>query len=539
MGRSRAARQRKVGMGADDSQGNGNRMRWLARLRSAAIAAISLTALANCDGETKVVCPAGYHAEGTYCYEDAPIPAQDTVGGDSAEPQDTGGATDAAATDTVKDSDSSGKDGSGDGSATDGGSGDTKADSSDIKADTKPGGKSPVGAACSDDYDCLSGLTCFNWPKGYCTVANCDAPGANCPGSSVCYGEVKTNQLCHAACDLNEDCRSADGYACKRYSAEFGGMEARLCAPGGKNATGLGCAKPSDCAGANTCLTDMAGGYCARLGCGGSDPCSSGEACVLRNGKPVCLRTCVADVECAIGGNFPRKCVDKTDLTKKPVKVCLDSTKSAPVGAACLADLDCDTKLCSIFAKGSCTTGGLPCLSDMQCGAAGPCVLDPAKEKGVCTAPCSADTKCPAGAVCVPGKDKTSGSCQPACKGPGDDAACGGVPGLVCLYGSPIPAGGNPASPTYACAPLAAGSAGAQCTQTKDCVNALCLTNDAQNAGYCAPSCGSAAYCPFGSLCDGSGLAQCLKMCSVEFDCPPQMKCGAISGLAGKVCLPP
>lgn len=502
--------------------------------------ALALAAIAGCEGDPKVVCPAGFHPEGTFCYENALIEdaagAGDSAVEDSAQPSDStqgsdaSGATDAIGGDAAKDTDagpSDAKDGSG--------PSDAKIDAKDVPVS----GKSPVGAACADDYDCMSGLSCFNWPKGYCTVPSCDAPGANCPGSSVCYGEVKTNQLCHAGCDLDGDCRTADGYACKRYSVEFGGIEARLCAPSGKNGTGLGCTKASECKGGNTCLTDMAGGYCARLGCGSSDPCGSGEACVLRNGKPLCLKTCAIDSECSIGGTFPRKCVDKTDLTKKPVKVCLDSTKSAPVGAACLADLDCDTKLCAIFAKGACSTGGQPCLNDLQCGAAGPCVLDSTKEKGVCTAPCSADKKCPIGAVCVPGKDKTTGSCQPSCKGPGDDAACGGVPGLVCLLGTPLPTAGSPSVPTYSCAPVPAGTAGAACTQTKDCSNALCITNSAQTAGYCAPSCGAAAFCPFGNLCDDSGLAQCLKMCTGEFDCPPQMACGAISGLSGKVCLPP
>lgn len=507
---------------------------------SQALLLSSVLLLAVACGETKVVCPAGSHysGSGTICLADQPL---DTGGGgsdeaDTTEPADTATGKDGGDTgqvpETVQDT-----------QGTDDAGGDASPDTKpDAKPDTKPdtSSKASVGAACADDYDCLSGLQCFgSWPKGYCTIVSCDAPGNNCPGSSVCYGEA-TLKLCHVACELDGDCRLGDGYACKRLSATFGGIDAQLCSPSGKNPAGLGCSKASDCAGSATCLTDMPGGYCARLGCGLSDPCDSGQACVLRNGKPVCLKTCVADVECQIGGNNPRKCVDKTDLGKQPVKVCLDSTTSAPVGAACLADLDCETKLCSIFAKGTCTVGGQPCMNDTQCGAAGPCKLDPAAEKGVCSAPCNKDKPCPINSVCVPGSDNTSGSCQPTCKGPGDEASCGGVPGLLCVYGKPLAtiAGGAPPA-QYACAPQPAGSAGAMCTKTADCTKALCLQNQGKTGGYCTPDCGALQYCPFGTACDNSGMAQCMRLCTSTYDCPSGFACSKLSGMTSSVCLPP
>ncbi len=498
-----------------------------------------LLALAACGG-TKVVCPAGSHysGSGTACFPDGPADtgSGSTDQGDTQQSDEQSGGSDTSQPiDTVSDSQLVD-------SVSDSGGDVTKDAVVDTKPDSKPdtGPKATVGAACGDDYDCLSGLSCFgSWPKGYCTLVSCDAPGNNCPGSSVCYGEA-TLKICHAACDLDKDCRLSDGYACKRLSATFGGIDAQLCSPSGKNPVGLGCSKASDCASSATCLTDMPGGYCARLGCGSGDPCESGQACVLRNGKPVCLKSCVADVECQIGGGNPRSCVAKTDLGKQPVKVCLDSTVSSPVGAACLADLDCESKLCSIFAKGSCTVGGQPCINDTQCGAAGPCKLDPAAEKGVCSAPCNKDKPCPINSVCVPGSDNTSGSCQPTCQGPGDTASCGGVPGLMCLFGKPLPTLAGGAEPAqYACAPQPAGSAGAMCTKTKDCSNALCLLNQGKTAGYCTPDCGTAKYCPFGTLCDNSGLAQCLRLCTSAYDCPANFACSSISGLTSKVCMPP
>ena len=44
--------------------------------------------------------------------------------------------------------------------------------------------------------------------------------------------------------------------------------------------------------------------------------------------------------------------------------------------------------------------------------------------------------------------------------GPGDDASCGGVPGLTCLMGQPLVTPTGITSPGHACAPRPAGSAG-------------------------------------------------------------------------------
>ena len=60
-----------------------------------AILAIA-AALGGCEGDPKVVCPVGFHAEGTFCYENAPVEdaaaTQDSAVEDSASQ-----ATDAAA----------------------------------------------------------------------------------------------------------------------------------------------------------------------------------------------------------------------------------------------------------------------------------------------------------------------------------------------------------------------------------------------------------------------------------------------------------
>ncbi len=500
----------------------------------AAVAFVATSAfVTGCGGDPEILCPTGFHAEGVYCYPDLP-------GGDDP---DTNAVADAPTT-TGDSGDSPDQGGGGDtGTPTDTVAADV-ADTTavdvptvDVAKDTgKP--KSPIGSACGDDLDCLSGMACFNWPKGYCTTLSCATPGQICPGAAVCFSIDSAISVCALDCDGDTDCRGDDGYGCKRLTAAFGGIDARLCLPGGANPAGMACAKPLDCAGSATCITEIPGGYCARVGCGSKDPCDSGTACVLRNGKPLCLKTCVDDGECKVPGSYPRLCVAKTDLSKQPVKVCLDSSKKGAVGEPCQNDGDCESSQCTLVANGTCKTGEAPCINDTQCGAAGPCEQDPSKEKGVCTASCSTSKGCTIGGVCVPGSAETSGSCKPTCKGPGDTDSCNGVPDHDCVFGQPIAppnTGGTP--PTYACAAVASGAAGSPCTTAELCTDGFCITNDKGTAGYCATYCGAGKPpCPFGTTCSVSGVSICQKTCTSEYDCPPLMACTKGANTQSKIC---
>ena len=521
----------------------------MTRTPSAFFLAFSLLSAAAC-GTPAIECPPGFLVQGPDCI--CPVGKHPEIGSNGSpsclDNPPAGGA------DVIVGQDSSGDDSSGPDTTKD--SGDiasiedsktgTDASATEVKSDvpkldvkdTGSPGKNLVGAVCGDDLDCLSGLSCFSWPKGYCTLTNCTAPGQTCPGSAACWSLDAATAVCAQGCEENPDCRVADGYACKRLSQDFGGVDARLCLPSGKTKSGLGCTKPLDCEGSATCLTDMPGGYCARVGCGSVDACDVGTACVLRNGKPVCLKTCVGDTECQISTKQARKCVDKTDLGKKAVKVCLDSAKSGPVGAPCVADLDCDSKLCSIYAKGTCSADSLPCLNDAQCGGAGPCNLDSAAEKGTCGASCGSEKACVTGA-CIPGTtDSTSGTCAPKCMGPGDEASCGGVPGLECLFGTPLPPPFATATSGYACASRPKGSPGADCSTGGDCASKNCFLNPQGTAGYCTGSCANKKLCPFATICVDIGVSQCMRLCTGDFDCPPQMACKASAQTTEKVCLP-
>ncbi len=474
------------------------------------------------------VCPeVGFHQDGVTCIKDD-VPADTTTADTLSDVADTAG-SELSGTDNDTATD---QPGDVTGSDTPG---------PDVPYDSGPA-KKVVGAACTDDIDCVGGLQCFSWPKGYCTMTPCAATGTPCPGNAQCWtSDATAPAVCSQACDTVNDCRAADGYGCKRLSTPFGGIDANLCLPAGASKVGMGCTKPLDCSGDNTCLTDMNGGYCARIGCSATDPCDADASCVMRNGSFVCLKTCLADTDCAIATKQSRKCVTKTDVKKKTVQVCLDSVKAAPVGAACVADLDCDSKLCSIFAKGTCSVGGAVCLTDVECGASAPCNIpkDGSLDKGVCSAACDTNKNCPTGGFCVGQGNTGTGTCSGTCKGPGDADSCGGVPGMTCLFGQPLVTPTGVTQPGYACAPRAAGTAGADCTSNADCGKGTnCIVNAQANGGYCATSCDTTP-CPFGSACADLGIKMCERMCGIDEDCPPLFVCKQDNQAGTKVCTLP
>lgn len=520
-----------------------------------AIAGLLVLLTSGC-GDPPVECPTNYVAQGTNCVCLPPFqqngilceapstqcPAGTVLQGGACVPTgggDAGAGQDAGeASDTVGTPDSGGAPDAGGGTDDSGQSGgeDTSNPPDMGQPDTSGPPKNPVGKACNSEFDCANGFECFNWPKGYCTQLSCSSSTTPCPGASICWSLDDAVSLCSGTCEIPNDCRGDDGYACKRLTSGFGGIDAGLCLPEGEGVPGAGCSGPLDCDGEATCVTDIAGGYCARIGCSTSDPCPADTACVLRSGKPTCLRTCVLDSECKINTNAPRKCVERADISKKVVQVCLDVSTAAPIGGSCLNDLDCESGKCTIVAKGTCQTGGQPCLDDTACGALGPCVLAPEKEIGQCTSPCSSDDPCPTGGVCVPGSGGTSGTCSTSCKGPGDDEVCGPLPNLKCIIGQPIPPFGTNTPKSYACAPVAPKGAGADCTVNADCDSNFCIANAAGTAGYCAAYCGAGQpLCPFGMVCTQTGISFCQKLCNDDFDCPPAMAC-VDSGLGDKIC---
>lgn len=73
----------------------------------------------------------------------------------------------------------------------------------------------PIGAACTSDQDCTSGLSCLDepsgFPGGYCTAPYCDPTTNPCPTGSECYAFSSLFSLCLATCPTGgtqSTCRS-------------------------------------------------------------------------------------------------------------------------------------------------------------------------------------------------------------------------------------------------------------------------------------------------------------------------------------------
>ncbi|MEJ7599306.1 MAG: sialidase family protein [Kofleriaceae bacterium] len=70
---------------------------------------------------------------------------------------------------------------------------------------------SALGAACSPQTGCATGMLCMPMPGGYCT-APCGVTGSACDGA--CVEHPRAGELCMAKCTTDADCRTDEGYAC-------------------------------------------------------------------------------------------------------------------------------------------------------------------------------------------------------------------------------------------------------------------------------------------------------------------------------------
>lgn len=80
----------------------------------------------------------------------------------------------------------------------------------------------PIGSPCTTSGQCGTGkFFCDHaHPNGYCK-ADCHADG-DCPIGSVCAGAgIIAPGACHKTCPNGaSDCRTAEGYICKRMPAD-------------------------------------------------------------------------------------------------------------------------------------------------------------------------------------------------------------------------------------------------------------------------------------------------------------------------------
>lgn len=409
----------------------------------------------------------------------------------------------------------------------------------DFKEDIPPKDNWPggfIGMGCNSSSDCIFGGVkgeCLNWVKGYCSIMDCDKGDTSCPEGAVCMTMTPKQTACAMQCKSDADCRVNDGYACKTL-LDHEGKQVQVCWQVKKtNGPGEGCSGPQDCAGAATCLTNFAGGYCAVQYCEQDASCPTDTHCVNLNKVPTCMKACSSDDACAVAQELPRKCIELTSIeTGEKVGVCGSGTLGVPIGGQCRNDSECASFDCHIAAIGTCSgTSSLGCVTNQDCPSTEICVPSPESTFGYCTAKCSGP--CSGMSYCIGGPESGQGECLPGCTGKGDPT-CRAEAGLSCIYGAPI---GYPPG-RYACARLAPGAMGTTCKDTSECKSGQCLTAPG-GYGYCTGAC-MLGYCPFPTYCQQvAGQSRCLLLCLSSQDCPEGHECGMPAGASVPVCYPP
>lgn len=239
------------------------------------------------------------------------------------------------------------------------------------------GGTTPLGGACTDSTECVSGL-CY---VGACSQGCDGLSPTSCPAGFYCNSSA-TGTCGEGLCLAGGAGPGADGAACAAATdcASLncaGGVCARPCLPGGAvgcdegfacqviaggcggcvaDRGGLGdpCAMSSDCA-SNLCATDGAGTmFCTAL-CDPANPasCAAGYDCVDAGGVAVCApgagslgSGCATNEECVSG-----ICATEGDTTYC-TRLC-DSANPCPADFTCAA-AGGDTRVCRPANVGGC-----------------------------------------------------------------------------------------------------------------------------------------------------------------------------------------
>ncbi|TVR01701.1 MAG: hypothetical protein EA398_09145 [Deltaproteobacteria bacterium] len=285
------------------------------------------------------------------------------------------------------------------------------------------------GASCTSDGACLGG-TCLQdnqgFPGGYCTTLECDAQGCSNIFGAECLdlASIGLGAACFSECSSRAPCR--EGYECLTVDTKSVCLPMDLAeAFPGAGQIGTACGSASDCR-TDTCLTNLIGGYCSQLDCGGDGDCPEDGRCLPLDpeepeGVTACFRTCANDAACRFG----YRCADPDGDGGACVPV--DEDERSPVrnpngrddGEPCAVDINCKGGTCLIeqtgYTGGYCTT--LNC-AQVGCNppSGGTAECRTVTESTVCYVGCSQDADCRTGYACV-GADDGSGVCLPPSEG--------------------------------------------------------------------------------------------------------------------------
>lgn len=155
------------------------------------------------------------------------------------------------------------------------------------------GGKN-IGASCSSNDDCSSGIICDTQQNnGYCTMS---CKNTDCPADSVCVGEV-----CKRTCKLDRDCGRKQYFCLNSKGISY-------CV--GTRNFGAECNDDSDCVSPLKCYKPYQDktGLCSNDSnqlCQSDTDCGESYAICNKDGDKHCYRRCLSDSDC---GREDMKC---------------------------------------------------------------------------------------------------------------------------------------------------------------------------------------------------------------------------------------
>lgn len=388
------------------------------------------------------------------------------------------------------------------------------------KADVVPAGA--VGAKCNMDAECDEGLSCFDWPGGYCVQLDCMVQ-EDCAEGTACLPLLYNGQACFDGCEVDQNCRP--GYGCKAITTLQG--EARqVCHPVSESNRPLGesCEGHEQCSGSLSCVPMGPQSVCTQGACSAFSPCPEGAACIPWGVLTLCLPNCIDTPGCIeMAGSSAFTCQEMEDVMEVDQMVCSPAQQGLGMGELCFFATECASGYCLLMISGKCSGPiGEECGADAECDQ-GLCIGNPSVQKGVCSSPCGPGDLCPEGALC--GTTGDGPLCLSTCTEYGE--ACGPEGfGMTCTYGTlfypPAPSG------KYACAKPRGGEAGTSCKNEGDCVNGICY-GESEGDGICATTCFTNNDCAFGSQCltDAlvAGQTYCTRICFHDLDCPAGFSC--------------
>ncbi|RDV37753.1 hypothetical protein DV096_11575 [Bradymonadaceae bacterium TMQ3] len=309
-----------------------------------------------------------------------------------------------------------------------------------------------TGAPCESGLECLGGY-CFEeergFPGGYCSELSCEEEG--CLGfSSECLVLPLEGSsgaaACFERCDRDNSCeRAGEGYTCTLVDDTPVCLPADLAVGGEPGKPGAPCTSDVACEEGLTCLTNLYGGTCARIGCNPDQGCEDG-ACVTLNPEAAaddvvfaCMAACQRDEDCRFGytclandESEPKYC-QENEQPEGP-----RNPDGADDGEPCGANLGCKGGSCirevekdqgeASFPGGYCTTRY--CGDDEDCNG-GICLVQ--NNQPTCMAGCATDSDCRQGYSCRTGREGRS-FCDSTTAPPEIDAS--GAPALELVCGS-------------------------------------------------------------------------------------------------------